>query len=156
MKENFKLKCEETLKDFKCLLHRYREVKSDTKLYKMFMTRNRNPLWDLSNSAELRTGLKSKSVIQTGKKGVDDHFIQRSKAMKNIFFEIDCNPDMTLDQFILLIRKYSSTIELTKEEHNKVTSLSKSRDVLNYQVYTELGIEIDGLDELLIEKNILF
>ena len=87
MKENFRIKCDETLKDFKCLLSRYREVKDDVKLFKMFMTRNRNPLWDLSNSSELRTGLKSKKVIESKNKGVEDHFIQRSKAMKNIFFE---------------------------------------------------------------------
>lgn len=156
MKESFVLKCDETLKDFKCLLSRYREVKSDTKLYKMFMTRNRNPLWDLSNSAELRTGLKSKKVIESGGKGVEDHFIQRSKAMKNIFFELDKNPDMDVNGFISLLRKYSSTVELTKEEHGRVTGLSRSRDVLNYQLYTELGIEVDGLQELLIENNIPF
>jgi hypothetical protein len=156
MKENFKLKCEETLKDFKCLLSRYREVKNDVNLYKMFMSRNRNPLWDLSNSSELRTGLKSKRVIESNVKGVDDHFIQRSKAMKNIFFELNNNPDMSLDSFIGLLRKYSSTVELTKEEHGRVTGLSRTRDVLNYQLYTELGIEVDGLDKLLIENNIPF
>jgi hypothetical protein len=156
MKENFKIKCEETLKDFKCLLPRYREVRNDVNLYKMFMTRNRNPLWDLSNSTELRTGLKSKKVIESKTKGVDDHFIQRSKAMKNIFFELDNNPDMTNEEFIRVLKKYSSTVELTKEEHGKVTGLSRTRDVLNYQLYTELGIEVDGLQNLLIENNIPF
>ena len=156
MKGNFKIKCEETLKDFKCLLPRYREVRNDVNLYKMFMTRNRNPLWDLSNSTELRTGLKSKKVIESKTKGVDDHFIQRSKAMKNIFFELDNNPDMTNEEFIRVLKKYSSTVELTKEEHGKVTGLSRTRDVLNYQLYTELGIEVDGLQNLLIENNIPF
>ena len=156
MKENFKLKCEETLKDFKCLLLRYREVKNDVKLFKMFMTRNRNPLWDLSNSSELRTGLKSKRVIESKTKGVDDHFIQRSKAMKNIFFELDNHPDMTVDEFIKVLKKYSSTVELTKEEHGKVTGLSRTRDVLNYQLYSELDIEVDGLQRIMIENNIPF
>lgn len=156
MKENFKLKCEETLKDFKCLLLRYREVKNDVKLFKMFMTRNRNPLWDLSNSSELRTGLKSKRVIESNTKGVDDHFIQRSKAMKNIFFELDNNPDMDVNDFIKVLKKYSSTVELTKEEHGKVTGLSRTRDVLNYQLYTELGIEVEGLHGVMIENNIPF
>lgn len=156
MKENFKLKCEETLKDFKCLLLRYREVKNDVKLFKMFMTRNRNPLWDLSNSSELRTGLKSKRVIESNVKGVDDHFIQRSKAMKNIFFELDNNPDMDVNDFIKVLKKYSSTVELTKEEHGKVTGLSRTRDVLNYQLYTELGIEVEGLHGIMIENNIPF
>lgn len=156
MKENFKLKCEETLKDFKCLLPRYREVKNDVNLFKMFMSRNRNPLWDLSNSSELRTGLKSKRVIESNVKGVDDHFIQRTKAMKNIFFELNNKPDMDLDSFIMLLKKYSSTVELTKDEHSRVTGLSRSRDVLNYQLYNELGIQVEGLDILMIEHNIIF
>lgn len=156
MKENFRLKCNETLKDFKCLLSRYQEVKDDVKLFKMFMTRNRNPLWDLSNSVELRTGLKSKRVIESNTKGVEDHFIQRSKAMKNIFFELNNNPNMELDSFITLLKKYSSTVELTKEEHGRVTGLSRTRDVLNYQLYSELGIEVEGLEKLMIENNIPF
>lgn len=156
MKENFKVKCNETLKDFKCLLPRYREVKNDVKLFKMFMTRNRNPLWDLSSSSELKTGLKSNRVIDSSEKGVDDHFIQRSKAMKNIFYELNNTPDMDLESFISLLKKYSSTVELTKEEHNKITGISRTRDVLNYQLYSELGIEIEGLEEYMIENNILF
>ena len=43
-------KINETLKDFKALLPRYREVKSDVKLFQLFMSRNRNPLWDLSGN----------------------------------------------------------------------------------------------------------
>lgn len=156
MKENFKLKCNETLKDFKCLLPRYREVKNNVKLFKMFMTRNRNPLWDLSNSSELKTGLKSNKVIESLVKGVDDHFIQRSKAMKNIFYELELNPEMDLNTFINLLKRYSSTVELTKEEHNKITGISRTRDVLNYQLYSELGIEIEGLDQYMITHNILF
>jgi hypothetical protein len=120
------------------------------------MTRNRNPLWDLSNSVELRTGLKSKRVIESNTKGVEDHFIQRSKAMKNIFFELNNNPNMELDSFITLLKKYSSTVELTKEEHGRVTGLSRTRDVLNYQLYSELGIEVEGLEKLMIENNIPF
>jgi len=155
MKENFKLKCVETFKDFKCLLTRYREVKEDEKLYKMFMTRNRNPLWDLSNSPYLRTGLKSTKVIESGIKGVDDHFIQRSKAMKWIFFELNNNPDMGLEQFIELLKTYSSTVELTKEEHTKVTIFTKNKNVLNYEVYSKIGIIIEGLDEFVSRHTIL-
>jgi hypothetical protein len=63
---------------------------------------------------------------------------------------------MTNEEFIRVLKKYSSTVELTKEEHGKVTGLSRTRDVLNYQLYTELGIEVDGLQNLLIENNIPF
>ena len=119
MKKNFILKAEETLKDFKCLLERYREVKNNDELLKMFMNRNRNPIWDLSNSSELRTGLKSRLLIESKSKGVDDHFIQRVKAMRLIFSELDDNPNMTTEQFIRILKKYSSTVKITKEEQHE-------------------------------------
>jgi hypothetical protein len=160
MRKNIKLKCEETLKDFKCLLNRYNEVKSNPELFKMFMSRNRNPIWDISQTTDFRTGLSSKNYKeqkknnQRGAKYADDHFIQRTKAMKTIFYELSNNPEMSTDDFILLLKKYSSTIRLTKEEHNLVSNLSKNRDVFNYQVYSELGIEVEGLENFLIEHNI--
>jgi hypothetical protein len=42
------LKIEETLKDFKCLVPRFNEVKEDKVLLKEFCMRNRNPIWDLT------------------------------------------------------------------------------------------------------------
>jgi hypothetical protein len=160
MSDKFKLKCSETLKDFKCLLGRYNEVKSDPELYKMFMSRNRNPIWDLSQSAYFRTGLSSKKFKETVKddksKYADDHYIQRSKAMKIIFYELLNNPNISTDEFINLLKKYSSTVRLTKDEHTRVSSLAKSRDVFNYQIYSELNIEVEGIEKLLIENNILF
>ena len=41
------LKIGETLKDFKCLLPRFDEVKNDRVLLREFCMRNRNPIWDL-------------------------------------------------------------------------------------------------------------
>ena len=149
-------KIDETLKDFKALLPRYREVKGNANLFQLFMSRNRNPLWDLSGNKIFKTGLKSRMFLESNTKGVEDHFIQRTKSMKIVFHKLDENPDMSVEEFTNLIIAYSSTITLTKEEHGKVTGLSRTRDVLNYQLYTELGIEVDGLQNLLIENNIPF
>ena len=52
-------KTDETLKDFKTLMIRYREVKGDDEKLKSFLTRNRNPLWDLTNCKYFKTGLMS-------------------------------------------------------------------------------------------------
>ena len=146
----------ETLKDFKALLPRYREVKGDAKLFQLFMSRNRNPLWDLSNNKIFKTGLKSGAFLESYEKGVEDHFIQRTKSMKIVFHKLDENPDMSVEEFTKLIMAYSSTITLTKEEHSKVTSFAKNNDMLNYQVYNLVGIEVVGLSEFMIERNILF
>jgi hypothetical protein len=149
-------KINETLKDFKALLPRYREVKNDVKLFQLFMSRNRNPLWDLSSNKIFKTGLKSVTFLESYEKGVEDHFIQRTKSMKIVFHKLDENPDMSVEEFTKLIIDYSSTITLTKEEHSKVTSFAKNNDMLNYQAYNVLGIEVVGLSEFMMERNILF
>jgi hypothetical protein len=148
-------KIEETLKDFKALLPRYREVKGDAKLFQLFMSRNRNPLWDLSGNKIFKTGLKSKVFLESNTKGVEDHFIQRTKGMKIVFHKLDNNPDMDVDEFTKLIIGIGSTVSLTKEEHSLVTGYCKEFDLLNYQTYRTLNIEVEGLDEFLEEKNIL-
>ena len=138
---------EETLKDFKCLLIRYREVKNDELLLKEFCSRNRNPLFDITTINYFRTGLKSKGLIENGGEFTHEHFIPRVKSVEIIFGELDRNPDMNVETFIYLIKKYSSTILLTKEEHKRITLLTKGTGVMNYLVYGQAGIEVPGLEE---------
>jgi len=143
------LKIGETLKDFKCLVPRFNEVKDDKDLLKEFCMRNRNPIWDLTNINYFKTGLKSEGLILNGGKGVDDHYIQRSICMGIIFNELNDNPDMDVDGFIKLLRKYSSTVLLTEKEHKDVTIYTKNKDIMNYTVYEEIGIEVKGLKEII-------
>lgn len=150
--KNQLIKIDETLKDFKILLIRYREVKDNLELLGKFLTRNRNPVWDITNINFFKTGLFSdESKNQSITKLVDDHFIQRSKAMKFIFNELDKNEDMKIDSFILLLKKYCSTVKLTKSEHSKVTQVAKKNPTyLNYESYLACGIKIDGLSDLIL------
>ena len=137
----------ETFKDFKCLLPRYREVKGDESLLKEFCKRNRNPLWDITNIQYFQTGLRSKGLIEDGGSPVSDHYIPRVKSTEIIFEELHKNPDMGVETFIYLIKKYSSTISLTKDEHNRITLLTRGTGVMNYLVYEQAGIEVPGLEE---------
>ena len=140
----------ETLKDFKCLLFRYREVKNNALLLKEFCSRNRNPLFDITTIKYFRTGLKSKGLIKNGGVPTNEHFIPRVKSVEIIFGELDKNPDMDVETFIYLIKKYSSTILLTKDEHKRITLLTKGKDVMNYLMYEEAGIEVPGLEEYIL------
>ena len=82
---------------------------------------------------------------------VDDHFIQRSKAMRFIFSELDKDENMTMDKFISLLKKYCSTVKLSKEEHSKVTVVAKQNPTyLNYESYLACKIKIDGLSNLML------
>ena len=146
---------EETLEDFKALLARYRSVKDDEIKSKQFFVRNRNPIFDITGCNFFKTGLISESARYISSKLlVDDNYIQRSKAMRIIFSELDNNENMGLNEFILLLQKYCSTIKLSKEEHNKVTILAKQNpNYLNHEIYSDCDIIIDGLSELLLRLN---
>jgi hypothetical protein len=142
-------KIEETLKDFKCLLPRFNEVKNDRILLKDFCSRNRNPIWDLTDIKYFKTGLKSEKLIQSGEKGKDDHYIQRSLCMEIIFRKLSEKPDMRVEDFIELLRMYSSTVQLTKDEHKTVTIQTRNTDMMNYMVYHKVGIKVDGLMDII-------
>jgi hypothetical protein len=141
---------EETLKDFKCLLVRYEEVKEDELLHKEFCSRNRNPIYDITNIKYFQTGLRSKGLIENGGDFTHEHFIPRVKSVEIIFGELYKNPDMDVNTFIFLIKKYSSTILLRKDEHKRITLLVKGKNIMNYVMYEEAGIEVPGLEEYII------
>jgi hypothetical protein len=94
-------------------------------------------------------------LILNGGKGVDDHYIQRSICMGIIFNELNDNPDMDVDGFIKLLRKYSSTILLTEKEHKDITVYTKNTDVMNYVAYEKVGIEVKGLMEIIKSSLVL-
>jgi hypothetical protein len=143
---------EETLEDFKVLLVRYRSIKGDENKLRQFFVRNRNPIWDVTNCKFFKTGLISESAKNMElSQLVDDHFIQRSRAMKFIFSELDKDENMTIEKFILLLKKYCSTVKLTKDEHIKVTTVAKQNPTyLNYESYLTCKIQIDGLSDLML------
>ena len=83
-----------------------------------------------------------------GKK-VKDHYIPRKIAMGFIMDELVSNPTMSVDDFILLCKKYASTVTLTEEEHNLVTLKAKNTGKPNYEFYSSCGIIIEGLEDIL-------
>ena len=146
-------KIEETLKDFKVLSVRYMEVMDNKEMLDLFLSRNRNPIFDLSTNKMFRTGLMSNEVIKMGTKTikgkVDDHFIQRKMAMKYIFDYIVSHPDIGYDEFESLLIKYTSTVRLTREEHDRVTKLAKGTDKFNFDLYEQCGIIVEGLSHFI-------
>ena len=143
------IKVGETLKDFICLIPRYVEVKDNSKLYDMFLSRNRNPLFDMTGTKFWETGLSSNGVNNNEGKKVKDHYIPRKLAMGYIMDELVNNPNMSVDDFIVLCKKYASTVNLTKEEHNLVTLMAKNTGRPNYEFYESCGIIVEGLDSIL-------
>lgn len=147
--QNQMLKINESLINYKNQLPRYEEVKSDPKALRRFCSINRNPLFDITGNGYFYTGLMSVGAkkcpsCDTSK----DHFIQRSKALRFVFRELSKNPNMSLTSFIAIVKKYCSTVTLTKEEHRRVTTYGrKHRDMTNVKIYKKLKIKIQGLGE---------
>jgi hypothetical protein len=143
---------EETLEDFKVLLTRYRSIKGNETKLRQFYTRNRNPIWDVTNCNYFKTGLMSEDAKKTSRKNqVNDHYIQRAKAMRFIFSELDKDEDMNVDRFIELLKKYCSTVALSKDEHIMVTALAKKNPTyLNYESYLACKIQVNGLSDLML------
>ena len=139
---------EETLKDFKLLMYRFNESKGDKILFDKFCCRNRNQIFDLTTTKYFSTGLTSKSYDELGGKFTNEHFIQRTIAIRIILDKISKNPTMDVFEFILLVKQYASTIKITKEEHSIIVKKIGKSKTFNYTVYEELGIEVDGLEEL--------
>jgi hypothetical protein len=144
-----RVKVEETLKDFLCLVPRYLEVKGNVKLYDMFLSRNRNPLFDMTNTKFWETGLSSNGVKYGKDKKVKDHYIPRKIAMGFIMDELVNSPNISLDVFILLCKKYASTVTFTEEEHNLVTVTAKNTGRPNYEFYSSCGVIVEGIDYIL-------
>lgn len=143
------IKVEETLKDFICLVPRYLEVKDNPSLYDMFLSRNRNPLFDLTLNKFWETGLSSNGFKLGQGKKVKDHYIPRKLAMGFIMRVLSLNPNITLDEFIDLCKKYASTVNLTEQEHKLVTQKAKKTGKPNYEFYESCGIVVEGIDELI-------
>jgi hypothetical protein len=117
-----------------------------------FLLETETRFWDITNCKFFKTGLMSESAKDLPlTQLVDDHYIQRSKAMRFIFSELDRDENMELSKFILILKKYCSTVKLSKDEHSKVTVVAKQNPTyLNYESYLACKIKIDGLSNLML------
>lgn len=151
-----KMKLQETLKDFKTLLPRYSEVQSSPRLLKSFLSRNRNPLWDITNTKAFSTGLVSNGYISRDEetKVSVEHYIQRSLAMRIIFDELSKNPEMSVREFTSILKRFCSTVKVTREEHKLISKMTKNTGIFNFRLYQQSGIEIQGLEDYLVKNNI--
>ena len=141
----------ETLEDFKALLTRFVQIKNDKTLLRKFCVRNRNPIWDLTNTKYFKTGFKSLSC-ENSPDLVDDHFIQRSKAMFLIFETLEKNPNINVDEFLTMLKKYCSTVQITKQEHTLVSAYAKKNpDFYNYESYLACGVKIPDLNDWMLK-----
>jgi hypothetical protein len=85
LNENQLINISETLEDFKHLLPRYLQVRGDENLLKRFCIRNRNPVWDISNSKFFDSGLISESSKDLSKKDWFLTILYKELKQSNLF-----------------------------------------------------------------------
>ena len=103
----------------------------------------------MTNTKFWETGLSSNGAKYTSGKKVKDHYIPRKLAMGFIMDALVLNPNMSVDDFIVLCKKYASTVTLTEEEHNLVTVKAKNTGRPNYEFYSSCGIIVEGIENIL-------
>jgi hypothetical protein len=64
--------------------------------------------------------------------------------------ELSNNPEISLNDFVLLCKKYASTVSLSEDEHSLITIRAKNTGKCNYEFYSECGIIIEGMDDLVV------
>jgi hypothetical protein len=162
-KQLFKLN--ETLKNFKCLIPRYLEVKDSFDTLYNFCTEFRSPLWDykIFKTELVSEGVKNGKILNKSLpkdkkiKFTDEHIISRTLAVRVIFDELIKNPNMTLDEFIDLMWKYNVTIKITVTEHKLVPILKNVFYKKTINIYKDKGTIVPGLEKYMVHSdNILY
>ena len=144
-------KLNELLADIKCLMPRYEQVQTNLLYHQRFLSRQKHMIFSIINQFDYHSG------ICTTKRTYNielDHYIPRATAVDFIFQEVQMNPIIGGEELQLLLRKYCSVVAIDIDEHKKVTSfIKKNIDYSNYQVYEQLGINLVGLKEYMVEQN---
>jgi len=156
-------KCFVTLGIFKTLIPEYQKNKENPETHKIFLSLMRSPIFDITNTKFWKTGLRSESakhLIASGEtKGnskllTTEHFIPRTIAMGYVMDEICANPEMDVDVFVSLIKKYGGTIVLSSSEHTKVTTMARNTGRCNYVFYNDCKIIVDGLEDYIKNQGL--
>ena len=55
---------------------------------------------------------------------------------------------MSVDEFKELLKRFASTIQVTKDEHKEITKFTKNTDIVNFRVYKKVGVKVKGLSNI--------
>jgi len=142
----------------------YKENRENEKVIDIVATFLRSLLFDVSKTKFFDTGLKSNEAQKLWDEGLRfgdrvftyEHPINRKMAAKFIMDELCANSEMSLNEFVYLVRMYCSVVTLTKEEHSLVTKhIKENEGKLSIQLYKENGIEIPGLYEYVDNSGLI-
>jgi ribosomal protein S18 len=133
----------ELYEDYKFFKGRYIQVMDDKRKFNRFCNTYRSPIFDLQF---LKTGLISEAAKLVPKNETTaDHYFNRKLSTKLVYDEMLKYP--TFEEFILILKKYGSTIIITKEEHSRFKKDAQGMYLKTYRDYEDRGIDVPGLKE---------
>jgi hypothetical protein len=141
------MKIDMVLKMFKCLLPLYIEYKSSKSQCKRFCGLNRSVIYDITSCNFFKVGLISEEALKKLEKTVEEHVYNRTLSSRVIFSKLEKNPNMTIEEFIEILKKYGTTITLTESEHNRLPKGTKGFYEKTCEDYENIGVNIIGLKE---------
>lgn len=141
------IKIDMVLKMFKHLLPMYIEYKVDKQLCETFCGLNRSVIYDITSCSFFKLGLISDEALKKLKKTVQEHVYNRTLSARVIFQKLENNPDMTIEEFIEILKKYGVTITLTETEHNNLPKHTKGFYDKSIEDYENNGVYVKGLRE---------
>ncbi len=127
-------------------LNRYCLISNNDILLNLFYSNGRNSIWD---NFRKKTGLISTEASSCKKNEVtDEHFIPR-KIISKILYRIRSIQKINFEEYVELLELLAKTIILSKNEHTKVTTKTRSTDVPSFIIYELDDIDIPGFKDYL-------
>jgi len=146
-------KIDMVLKMFKCLLPLYIECKDDEPRCVTFCGLNRSVIYDITSCSFFKVGLISDGALKKLERNVEEHLYNRTLSSRVIFSILEKNPDMTVEDFIKILKKYGTTITLTESEHNRLPKDTKGFYEKTYEDYEKIGVNVLGLRDYMEYLN---
>jgi hypothetical protein len=140
-------KIDMVLKMFKCLLPLYIEYKNNESQCVTFCGLNRSVIYDITSCSFFKVGLISDEALKKMEKNVEEHVYNRTLSSRVIFSKLEKNPNMTIEEFIEILKKYGTTITLTESEHNRLPKGTKGFYEKSYEDYVNIGANIPGFKD---------
>jgi hypothetical protein len=138
-------KMRKLFKYFKSLVSDYLDDRNNEKDLSFFCNTFRSPIFDLQF---LKTGLISEAAkLVPYNMRAKDHYYNRKLSIHLIFEQVVNNIDMTFEEFVVILKRYGSTIIITKEEHARFKKDVQGMYLKTYRDYEDRGVDVPGLRE---------
>ena len=141
------IKIDMVLRMFKNNLPLYIEYEGDKQLCKTFCGLNRSVIYDITSCSFFKLGLISDEALKKLENTVQEHPFNRTLSSKVIFKKLKKNPDMTIEEFIEILKKYGTTITLTVSEHIRLSTNTMGFYVKTIEDFNNNGVYVNGLQE---------